>query len=69
MLLWHFGTIGGGGDGEDGSGRVAKVMMFDFEVLLKQELLYRCWNCDWGVVTCYQWGSGRLFRGQQNLWW
>ena len=46
MLLWHFGTIGGGGgggggdgdgDGEGGSGRMTKVMMFDLEVLLKQE--------------------------------
>lgn len=56
MLLWHFGTIGsggGGGDGEGGSDRVIKVMMFDLEVLLKQELLYCCWNCDSEVVTCY----------------
>jgi hypothetical protein len=25
---------------------VTKVMMFDLEVLLKQKLLYCCWNCD-----------------------
>jgi hypothetical protein len=42
MLLWHFGTTGGGGcggggDGEGGSGRVTKGMIFDLEVLMKQE--------------------------------
>jgi hypothetical protein len=43
VLLWNFGTIdgggcgGGGGGGEGGSARVAKMMIFDYEVLLKQE--------------------------------
>jgi len=71
MFLWHFGTIGGGGvsDGEGGCGGVTKVMMFGLEVLLKQELLYRHWNCESEVVTCYWWGSGGLFRGQQNFLW
>jgi hypothetical protein len=37
MLLWNFGKFGGGGGGgEGGSGRVPK-MMFDLDVLLKQE--------------------------------
>ena len=52
MLLWHFGTIGGGGDGEGGSGRMTKVIIFDLKVLLKQELIYLCWNCDSEVLSC-----------------